>query len=65
MKRFIFAVIIFFACCAAPAQDYGKYYTDLPIALTPPEAPVIPDYSVCLTDFGGVPDGVTRRPFRH
>ena len=59
MKRFFLALITLFACCAAPAQDYGKYYTDLPIALTPPEAPVIPDYSVCLTDFGGVPDGVT------
>ncbi len=39
--------------------DYSSYYKNSPIELTPVSAPVIPDYSVSLKDFGGVDDGVT------
>ena len=46
---------------ALPARggDYARYYQNLPIALTEPQAPVIQEYSVSLADFGGVGDGVT------
>lgn len=40
------------------AGEYQKYYTQLPISLSEPVAPVIPDIKVSLTDFGGVGDGV-------
>ena len=59
MKRFVITSIALLLCCLASAQDYGKYYTDLPFELTPPVAPAIPDVSVSLPDFGGVPDGIT------
>ncbi|MBR0300584.1 MAG: glycoside hydrolase family 28 protein, partial [Bacteroidales bacterium] len=46
---------------ALPVQagDYGRYYTDLPVALVEPNVPSIPDNTVNLKDFGGVGDGVT------
>lgn len=44
---------------SAAADEYAGYYKDLPVALTPVTAPVIPDYEVSIKDFGGVNDGVT------
>ena len=45
---------------AAYAQNpYDKYYTNLPCAVEHVQPVVIPDYSVTLTDFGAVGDGVT------
>ena len=41
------------------AQDYSSYYTELPVPLKQAVAPVIPDNSVQLTDFGAVGDGMT------
>ena len=51
-------------CClllsvAALAGNYAKFYQGLPVAMNEPVAPVIPQNSVMLTDFGGVGDGVT------
>lgn len=45
---------------AAQGDDYSKYYHDLPIDLPVVKAPVIPVYTVSITDFGGVNDGVTK-----
>ncbi len=45
---------------AAYAQNpYDKYYTNLPCAVEHVQPVVIPDYTVTLTDFGAVGDGVT------
>ena len=45
---------------AAYAQNpYDKYYTNLPCAVEHVLPVVIPDYTVTLTDFGAVGDGVT------
>jgi len=41
------------------AGPYEKYYQNLPVSMNEPMLPTIPEYSVQLTDFGGVGDGVT------
>ena len=43
----------------AQAQDYTKYYQNLPVTLKQVTAPVIPANSIMLTDVGGVGDGLT------
>ena len=59
MKRLILAAAMSLAACLASAQGLEKYYAGLPFGLTPPALPVIPEYTVSLADFGGVPDGIT------
>ena len=52
-------------CCsmllsvAALAGNYAHYYQGLPVGMNEPVAPVIPQNSVSLTEFGGTGDGVT------
>lgn len=41
------------------ADEYGKYYVNMPVPMTQVTAPQIPDYSVNIKDFGGKGDGVT------
>ncbi len=43
----------------AAADDYSKYYTNLPVQLQQVTAPVIPATSVSVKDYGAVGDGVT------
>ena len=43
----------------AKAEDYNKYYQDMPVELRQVTAVAIPENTVTLTDFGGVGDGVT------
>lgn len=43
----------------AKAEDYKKYYQDMPVELRQVTAVAIPENTVILTDFGGVGDGVT------
>ena len=43
----------------AKAEDYKKYYQDMPVELRQVKAVAIPENTVTLTDFGGVGDGVT------
>ncbi len=43
---------------SATAGDYSGYYKNLPIDLPVPATPVIPDYEVKITDFGGKGDGI-------
>ena len=43
----------------AKAEDYKKYYQDMPVELRQVTAVAIPANTVTLTDFGGVGDGVT------
>ena len=40
------------------AGPYEKYYQNLPVPMNEPMLPTIPEYTVQLTDFGGVGDGV-------
>ena len=61
MKTRLFTVcyaLLLSAACAL-AEDYTRYYTDLPVDVKQVTGPQIPDRSVCLTDFGAVGNGLT------
>lgn len=63
LRDFILSAIALFAVTSLNAQsqnDFSSYYKNLPINLQPVKAPVIPDYTVKLSDFGAVNDGVTK-----
>ena len=53
------ALSILLASSTASAGDYARYYQNLPIALTEPATPQIPDNTLSISDFGGTPDGIT------
>lgn len=59
MKQLTFIVAMMLASLTASAQDYSKYYTDLPVEIKQVQAVVIPDTRVNIADFGGVADGNT------
>ena len=59
MKRLLVAAIALATGFMASAQNVVSYYEGLPFELPVPALPVIPEYTVCLSEFGGVPDGVT------
>ena len=46
------------ACCQQDGNPYKKYTENLPFSMPEIKAPVIPDYKVCLKDFGGDATGV-------
>jgi len=52
-------MLLICVAATAQAQDYTKYYQNLPVTLKQVTAPVIPANSVTLTDVGGVGDGLT------
>ena len=54
----VLAVVSGFAAVNS-GNPYKKYTEKLPFAMAEITAPVIPDYQVKLTDFGGVGDGIT------
>ena len=53
------AAMLMLLSVTAKAQDYTKYYQNLPVKIQAVTAPQIPDYRVALTDFGAVGDGIT------
>lgn len=63
MKAFKRIMITATAACivaaTAFADNYSKYYTDLPVHINQVKEFSIPSYEVKITDFGGVNDGVT------
>ena len=60
IKKTIFAALaISLAATGANARDYGEHYRDLPIKINQVKEFSVPSYSVKITDFGGVNDGVT------
>lgn len=58
-KLFVSCLFLLTALMAANADDYGTYYRNLPVNMTPVSAPAIPSNTVNIKDFGGVGDGVT------
>ena len=59
MRRLICAGMLLAAAWTAWAGPYERYYRNLPVTLSEPELPSIPDHRVCLTEFGGIGDGLT------
>ena len=59
MKKAILILFLLAVAGVASAGEYATYYRNLPVEMAEPQLPVIPDNSVSLTMFGGVPDGVT------
>ena len=63
MKNFriwaLAVLMLSFMVSLSAASDYAQYYTNLPFEMEQVQAVVIPDYTVVLTDFGGVGDGET------
>lgn len=52
-------VLAFFMSSTSHAEDYSKYYTDLPVPIKQVQAVEIPETRVSITEFGGVGDGTT------
>lgn len=52
-------VALCFTIHASAADDYSKYYTNLPVQLQQVSAPIIPATTVSIKDYGAVGDGVT------
>lgn len=59
MRRTIVTMFVLAIAIAMQANDYTKYYQDLPVSMTQVTLPQIPEYQVSITDFGGKGDGVT------
>jgi polygalacturonase len=61
MRKFLWIILCGLASDLAWAQSgaYATYYRNLPVAMAEPQQPVIPDNALSLTQFGGVPDGMT------
>ena len=60
-KKRIISITLFFmlSWAMAVSNEYDKYYQNLPIPMSAPTLPTIPDNRVSLPDFGGKGDGVT------
>ncbi len=66
MKRFATLLFLLLTTATLWADGYESYYRDLPVELPIPQQVEIPDFELCITDFGGVGDGITlnTEPFR-
>lgn len=60
MKKMFFSLLaLFFSVSVLAANDYSQYYQGLPVSMSQPVLPAIPDYQVSVLDFGGKGDGLT------
>lgn len=60
MKRLTLAgVILLLSIVSVYADDYARYYVNMPVEIPHAAPPVIPDNSVNIKDFGGKGDGMT------
>ena len=59
MRRIISAILLTAVTLAVWAGPYENYYRNLPVKLQEPALPSIPEFTVLLTDFDGVGDGMT------
>ena len=59
MKKIILSVIALCAAATASAQNYDRFYENVPFQMNKVVLPAIPEHTVCLTEFGGVGDGLS------
>ncbi len=60
MKKIIFSLLALLAITTVhAANDYAKYYQNLPVAMPQPTLPTIPDNHVSLLDCGGKGDALS------
>ena len=60
MKKVLLSLMALFAIATTGnAQDYGKYYSNLPVAMSQPTLPTIPNNQVSIKDCGGLGDGIS------
>lgn len=59
MRRIILSVLVLLTVTVYGQNPYDRYYTDLPCAVEHVQPFAIPEYTVSITDFGGVGDGIT------
>lgn len=60
MRKMILSCLLLVASiCANAANDYSKYYQNLPVAMSQPTLPTIPDNQVNLIECGGKGDGLS------
>ena len=59
MKKLMLSILALVSVTAMAQTKYSHYYTNLPCAVEEVQEVVIPEYTVTLTDFGAVGDGVT------
>lgn len=59
MRKSIISIMLLLASVmTAAADDYVRYYTDMPVEMTKATAPVIPNNTVRLSDYGAIGNGV-------
>ena len=59
MRKYFLLLAMLVVVGLQAQTKYSHYYTNLPCAVEQVQPIVIPDYTVTITDFGGVGDGVT------
>jgi polygalacturonase len=59
MNKLLTTIAVSLLALTAHAQDYAKYYQNLPTKVAQVSRPVIPANEVSLTEVGGVGDGMT------
>lgn len=58
-KNYVLMLILLAFALTATANDYAKYYVNMPVEMPQATPPQIPDNSVNISDFGGKGDGLT------
>ena len=59
MKKLFWILVLLLEAWCAAAGDYASYYRNLPVTMAEPTQPAIPKNSVSLSEYGGIPDGMT------
>ena len=59
MRKYFLLLAMLVVVGLQAQTKYSHYYTNLPCAVEQVQPIVIPDYTITITDFGGVGDGVT------